>query len=98
MQEIVRKVLTARVYDVATETPLESLPRLSERLGRNVLLKREDLQSVYSFKLRGAYNRLAKLGAEAVEKGVICASAGTTLRGWRWRPRAWACGRWWWCP
>ncbi len=81
VQEIVRKVLTARVYDVAIETPLESMPRLSERLGRPVLLKREDLQSVYSFKLRGAYNRLAQLGAEAVEKGVICASAGNHAQG-----------------
>ncbi|MFA5551878.1 MAG: threonine ammonia-lyase, biosynthetic [Trueperaceae bacterium] len=81
MQEIVRKVLTARVYDVAVETPLESMPRLSERLGRPVLLKREDLQSVYSFKLRGAYNKLAQLGDAAVRAGVICASAGNHAQG-----------------
>ncbi len=81
VQEIVRKVLTARVYDVATETPLEHLPRLSERLGRPALLKREDLQSVYSFKLRGAYNKIAQLGRSAVQAGVICASAGNHAQG-----------------
>lgn len=81
MQDIVRRVLTARVYDVAMETPLDGMPRLSERLGRQVLLKREDLQSVYSFKLRGAYNKLARLGADATKAGVICASAGNHAQG-----------------
>ena len=58
---LVRDVLTSRVYDVARETPLELAPRLSRRLDIEVLLKREDLQPVFSFKLRGAYNRIAHL-------------------------------------
>jgi threonine dehydratase len=81
MQEIVRKVLTARVYDVAVESPLDTLPRLSERLGRPVRLKREDLQAVFSFKLRGAYNKVAGLSHEARRAGVICASAGNHAQG-----------------
>jgi threonine dehydratase len=81
VQEYIRKVLTARVYDVAIETPIDPMPRLSERLGRSVCLKREDLQPVFSFKLRGAYNRMASLSAEALERGVICASAGNHAQG-----------------
>jgi len=81
MQEIVRKVLTARVYDVATQTPLDAMPRLSERLGRPVRLKREDLQPVFSFKLRGAYNKVAAMGDDARRAGVICASAGNHAQG-----------------
>jgi len=81
MQEIVRKVLTARVYDVAMESPLDPMPRLSERLGRPVRLKREDLQPVFSFKLRGAYNKVASLSHEARRAGVICASAGNHAQG-----------------
>jgi threonine dehydratase len=81
MQEIVRKVLTARVYDVAIESPLDLMPRLSERLGRPVRLKREDLQPVFSFKLRGAYNKVAGLSAESKRAGVICASAGNHAQG-----------------
>ncbi len=81
MHEIVRQVLTARVYDVATETPIDLMPRLSERLGREVTLKREDMQSVHSFKVRGAYNKLAKLPPEKLAAGVICASAGNHAQG-----------------
>ncbi len=74
-------MLSARVYDVAVETPLDPLPRLAARLGRPVRLKREDLQSVHSFKLRGAYNRIAGLDATARARGVICASAGNHAQG-----------------
>ncbi|RZI99397.1 MAG: threonine ammonia-lyase, biosynthetic [Brevundimonas sp.] len=81
MQDTIRRILTARVYDVAEETPLDPLPRLSARLGREVLLKREDLQPVFSFKIRGAYNRIAGLGAEDLARGVICASAGNHAQG-----------------
>ena len=76
-----RKVLTARVYDVAIESPLDPMPRLSARLGNPILLKREDLQPVFSFKLRGAYNKMAGLSREALERGVICASAGNHAQG-----------------
>ncbi|PKU21663.1 threonine ammonia-lyase, biosynthetic [Telmatospirillum siberiense] len=79
--DYMRRILTSRVYDVAIESPLDPLPRLSERLGRTALLKREDLQPVFSFKLRGAYNKMAGLGAEALERGVICASAGNHAQG-----------------
>ncbi len=81
MQDVVRRILTARVYDVAVETPLDLMPRLSERLGRAVRLKREDLQSVFSFKLRGAYNKVARLPPAARAAGVICASAGNHAQG-----------------
>jgi threonine dehydratase len=75
------RVLNARVYDVAIESPLDPAPRLSERLGNRVLLKREDLQPVFSFKLRGAYNRMVKLGAAERRRGVIAASAGNHAQG-----------------
>lgn len=81
MQETVRRILTARVYDVAEETPLDPMPRLSARVERPVLLKREDLQPVFSFKLRGAYNRIAHLSDEELSRGVICASAGNHAQG-----------------
>jgi threonine dehydratase len=74
-QEYLRRILTARVYDVAIESPLEDAPRLSERLGNRVLLKREDLQPVKSFKLRGAYNKMSRLSREQLKRGVIAASA-----------------------
>ena len=77
----VERILKARVYDVAIETPLEAAPRLSRRLGNQVLLKREDLQSVFSFKLRGAYNKVAHLSESAAKRGVICASAGNHAQG-----------------
>ncbi len=81
MQETIRRILTARVYDVAIETPLDPLPRLTARLGRPVRLKREDLQPVFSFKIRGAWNKIAGLDAEALSRGVICASAGNHAQG-----------------
>ena len=81
MQDYIKKILTARVYDVAIETPLEHLPRLSERFGNRVLLKREDLQQVFSFKLRGAYNKISGLSRHALKRGIICASAGNHAQG-----------------
>ncbi|GBE10844.1 L-threonine dehydratase biosynthetic IlvA [bacterium BMS3Abin12] len=75
------KILTARVYDVAVETPLSEAPLLSGRLGNRVLLKREDLQPVFSFKLRGAYNKMAGLSPEAAARGVAAASAGNHAQG-----------------
>jgi len=77
----IERILKARVYDVAIESPLEVAPRLSRRLGNEVLLKREDLQPVFSFKLRGAYNRIAHLGDAAAARGVVCASAGNHAQG-----------------
>lgn len=74
-------ILTSKVYDVAVESPLELAPKLSERLGVNVWLKREDLQPVFSFKIRGAYNMMAKLPKDVLEKGVICSSAGNHAQG-----------------
>ncbi|GLT25782.1 hypothetical protein SLA2020_008910 [Shorea laevis] len=74
-------MLSSKVYDVAVETPLEPAPKLSERLGINVFLKREDMQPVFSFKLRGAYNMMAKLTSEQLERGVICSSAGNHAQG-----------------
>lgn len=80
-QNYLERVLTARVYDVAIETPLDKMPALSSRLGAQVYLKREDLQPVFSFKLRGAYNKMAKLSAEQLALGVITASAGNHAQG-----------------
>ena len=79
--EYLKKILTARVYDVAQETALEPARNLSRRLHNRVLLKREDQQPVHSFKLRGAYNKMAQLSAEQLAKGVICASAGNHAQG-----------------
>ncbi|MGD1905527.1 MAG: pyridoxal-phosphate dependent enzyme, partial [Leptolyngbyaceae cyanobacterium] len=73
--DYLERILTARVYDVAQETPLDLAPRLSERLQNQVFLKREDMQSVFSFKLRGAYNKMAQLSSEDLAKGVVAASA-----------------------
>lgn len=81
MQDYIRRILTSSVYDVAVETPLERMDQLSARLGYDVLLKREDLQPVHSFKLRGAHNKLASLNAEERARGVICASAGNHAQG-----------------
>jgi threonine dehydratase len=81
MQDYIRKILAARVYDVAIESRLDLMPRLSQRLGSSVYLKREDLQPVFSFKLRGAYNKMAGLPQEVLERGVICASAGNHAQG-----------------
>jgi len=71
----------ASVYDVASETPLELASILSARLGNRILMKREDLQPVFSFKLRGAYNKLASLPQDALDAGVICSSAGNHAQG-----------------
>ncbi len=79
--DYLRRILTARVYDVAIESPLEAAPRLSERIHNRVLLKREDLQPVKSFKLRGAYNKMARLPREQLKRGVIAASAGNHAQG-----------------
>ncbi len=76
-----QRILTARVYDVARETALEPARSLSRRLANQVWLKREDQQSVFSFKLRGAYNKMAHLDAPALARGVICASAGNHAQG-----------------
>ncbi len=76
-----RQVLTAKVYDVAVESPLEPARALSRRLHNKVLLKREDQQPVFSFKLRGAYNKMAHLTPEQRARGVICASAGNHAQG-----------------
>ncbi len=81
VHDYIKKILGARVYDVAVESPLDPMPRLSQRLGAQVLLKREDLQPVFSFKIRGAYNKMASLGADALARGVICASAGNHAQG-----------------
>jgi threonine dehydratase len=78
---LLHRILTSRVYDVARETPLHEAPRLSGRLGNTVLLKREDLQPVFSFKLRGAYNRIAHLPEADRARGVITASAGNHAQG-----------------
>lgn len=75
------QILTARVYDVAQETPLELAPNLSARLNNRLLLKREDMQSVFSFKLRGAYNKMAHLSPAMLAKGAIAASAGNHAQG-----------------
>jgi threonine dehydratase len=75
------QILTARVYDVAQESPLEHAPNLSARLDNRLLLKREDMQSVFSFKLRGAYNKMAQLSPDLLAQGVIAASAGNHAQG-----------------
>ncbi len=79
--DYLQKILTACVYDVAIESPLELAPNLSRRLGQRVLLKREDQQVVFSFKLRGAYNKMAHLTVAERARGVICASAGNHAQG-----------------
>ncbi|WP_434777794.1 threonine ammonia-lyase, biosynthetic [Neisseria sp. Ec49-e6-T10] len=76
-----KRILTASVYDIAIETPLDLAANLSSRLKNKIFLKREDLQPVFSFKLRGAYNKMANLSAEALKKGVITASAGNHAQG-----------------
>ena len=81
LEEYVDKILHSHVYDVANETPLERAAGLSQRLNNEVLLKREDLQPVHSFKLRGAYNKIASLTKDQLDKGVITASAGNHAQG-----------------
>jgi len=80
-KKYIEKILTARVYDVAVETPMDPALNLSKRLDNQVLLKREDLQSVFSFKLRGAYNRIYQLTRTKKVKGVVAASAGNHAQG-----------------
>jgi threonine dehydratase len=82
MQEnYVERILKAKVYDVAVETSLDPAPRLSQRLDNRIYFKREDLQPVFSFKIRGAYNKIAHLSAADAQRGVICASAGNHAQG-----------------
>ncbi|WP_255475313.1 MULTISPECIES: threonine ammonia-lyase, biosynthetic [Herbaspirillum] len=79
--DYLKKILTARVYDVAQETPLELANTLSQRIDNRIYFKREDMQSVFSFKLRGAYNKMAHLTPAQLKRGVICASAGNHAQG-----------------
>ncbi|AQZ94482.1 threonine ammonia-lyase, biosynthetic [Halopseudomonas phragmitis] len=81
LRDYVARILSAPVYEVAHETPLQQAAQLSSRLGNRILLKREDLQPVFSFKIRGAYAKLASLDAQARAAGVICASAGNHAQG-----------------
>jgi threonine dehydratase len=81
LMDYLQRILTARVYDVAVESPLELAAKLSSRVGNQVWLKREDTQPVFSFKLRGAYNKMARLTSEQLKRGVICASAGNHAQG-----------------
>jgi threonine dehydratase len=81
MQKLIKQILTSKVYEAATETPLEESVVLSKSLNNRILLKREDLQPVFSFKIRGAYNRIANLSIEERHKGVITASAGNHAQG-----------------
>ncbi len=79
--DYLRMILNAQVYDVAVETPLDDAPALSRRLGNDVLLKREDMQEVFSFKIRGAYNKMANLAPEERQRGVIACSSGNHAQG-----------------
>ncbi len=80
-EKYLRRILTAQIYDVAKETPLEVAELLSERMKNRIFLKREDLQAVFSFKLRGAYNKMANLSQAEMKKGVVAASAGNHAQG-----------------
>lgn len=79
--DYLQKILNAQVYDLAVETPLDFASNLSARVGNRIYFKREDMQPVFSFKLRGAYNKIANLSAEKLKRGVICASAGNHAQG-----------------
>ena len=79
--DYLERILNAQVYDVAEETPLDYAPNLSARIHNSIFLKREDMQPVFSFKIRGAYNKMAKLSPQALKRGVICASAGNHAQG-----------------
>lgn len=81
MQQMIRQILTSKVYEAAIETPLEEAKNLSSELNNRILLKREDLQPIFSFKLRGAYNKIAQLSDEEKTSGVIAASAGNHAQG-----------------
>src|SRR5690606_39396416 len=79
--DYLKRILTSKVYDVAVETPLEFAPQVSARIHNKVYLKREDTQAVFSFKLRGAYNKMANLSQADLKRGVIAASAGNHAQG-----------------
>ncbi|MBZ0091821.1 MAG: pyridoxal-phosphate dependent enzyme, partial [Sulfuricellaceae bacterium] len=79
--DYLERILTAQVYDVAIESPLEEAPNLSKRINNQLFLKREDMQAVFSFKLRGAYNKMALLPKAVLKRGVIAASAGNHAQG-----------------
>lgn len=79
--DYLRMILTARVYDIIKETPLQEASNLNAKLGSRIYLKREDLQPVFSFKIRGAYNRMAHLTDEEKKRGVIACSAGKFREG-----------------
>ena len=96
--DYLKKILTARVYDVAVESDLTLAKNLSKRLHNQVLLKREDQQPVFSFKLRGAYNKMVQLSPAQLKKGVICASAGNHAQGVAMSAHTWAPAPWWSCP
>ncbi|WVH09028.1 MAG: Threonine dehydratase biosynthetic [Fluviibacter phosphoraccumulans EoVTN8] len=81
LTDYLRRIEAAEVYDVAIESPLDFAPNLSRRIGNNVFFKREDQQPVFSFKLRGAYNKMAKLSPDALKRGVVAASAGNHAQG-----------------
>lgn len=81
LESMIRQILCARVYDVAIESPLDAAPMLSTRLGNQIFLKREDLQPVFSFKCRGAYNKIVSLPEQVLSKGIITASAGNHAQG-----------------
>ncbi|MDP7471918.1 MAG: pyridoxal-phosphate dependent enzyme, partial [Vicinamibacterales bacterium] len=81
LDAILRQILTSRVYDVARETPLDTAAKLSARLGNQVFLKREDLQPIFSFKVRGAYNKIVQLSEAERAKGIVTASAGNHAQG-----------------
>lgn len=76
-QSYLKRILNARVYEIARETQLEYAPVLSQRFGNHVWLKREDMQPVFSFKCRGAYNKMARLSRSALRRGVVASSAGS---------------------
>ena len=80
-EEYVRKILLSPVYDVAKVTSLQKMEKLSDRFGNEIFLKREDEQVVHSFKLRGAYNKIAQLPHEQLKKGIVAASAGNHAQG-----------------
>lgn len=79
--DYLERILSARVYDVAIESPLDPAPALTARLGNNLFLKREDMQPVFSFKIRGAYNKMVRIGASDLRRGVIASSAGNHAQG-----------------
>ena len=81
LDQYIPKILSANIYDVAIETPLHTAPFLTERLGNNIWIKREDKQPVYSFKIRGAYNKVRQLSDKEKAAGVVCASAGNHAQG-----------------